>query len=72
MTFLIFLNRRTPNTGAVVPSAPVELGTRLGPATKIHYRRVCERPIDFLRNLGTRPGVTIYRYSVRPMVRRTD
>lgn len=52
MTFLNFLNRRTPNTGAEVPSAPVELGTRLGPATKIHYRRVCERPIDFFTKFG--------------------
>jgi hypothetical protein len=31
-----------------------------GPVTKIRYRRVCEKPVDVLLNLGTRSGVTIY------------
>ena len=61
---MLFVNRRTRNTGAELP---VELGTRPGPVTKICYRWVCERPLDLLLNLGTRFGVTIYIYPAEPM-----
>ena len=44
----------------------MQLGTWPGPVTKIRYRRVCERPFDLLLNLGTRSGVTIYRYLAEP------
>ena len=54
---MLFVNRRTRNTGAELP---VELGTWPGPVTKIRYRWVCERPFDLLLNLGTLSGVTIY------------
>jgi hypothetical protein len=40
---------------------------KAGPVTKIRYRRVCERPVDLLLNLGTRSKVTIYTYSGGPM-----
>jgi hypothetical protein len=60
-----FANRRTRNMGAELP---VELGMKAGPVTKIRYRRVCERPVDLLLNLGTRSGVTIYTYSEEPIV----
>ena len=59
-----FANRRTRNTGAELP---VELGMKAGPVTKIRYRRVCEKPVDLLLNLGTRSKVTIYTYAEEPM-----
>ena len=62
---MLFVNRRTRNTGAELP---VELGTRPGPVTKIRYRWVCERPVDLLLNLGTLSKRTIYRYAAEPMV----
>ena len=40
---------------------------KAGPVTKIRYRRVCERPVDLLLNLGTRSKVTIYTYAEEPM-----
>ena len=39
---------------------------KAGPVTKIRYRRVCEKPVDLLLNLGTRSKVTIYRYAAEP------
>ena len=60
---MLFVNRRTRNTGAELP---VELGTRPGPVTKIRYRWVCERPVDLLLNLGTLSKRTIYRYAAEP------
>ena len=45
----------------------MELGMEAGPVTKIRYRRVCEKPVDLLLNLGTRSKVTIYTYSEGPM-----
>ena len=41
---------------------------KAGPVTKIRYRRVCEKPVDLLLNLGTRSKGTIYTYSEEPMV----
>ena len=63
---LQFANRRTRNTGAELP---VELGMKAGPVTKIRYRRVCEKPVDLLLNLGTRSKVTIYTYSAEPTIK---
>jgi hypothetical protein len=60
---VLFVNRRTRNTGAELP---VELGTRPGPVTKIRYRWVCEKPFDLLLNLGTLSGSTIYTYAAEP------
>jgi hypothetical protein len=40
---------------------------KAGPVTKIRYRRVCEKPVDLLLNLGTRSKVTIYTYAEGPM-----
>jgi hypothetical protein len=59
-----FVNRRTRNTGAELP---VELGMKAGQVTKIRYRRVCEKLVDLLVNLGTHSKVTIYTYSKEPM-----
>ena len=62
---MLFVNRRTRNTGAELP---FELGTRPGLVTKIRHRWVCERPLDLLLNSGTRSKVTIYKHPAEPMV----
>ena len=65
---MLFVNRRTRNTGAELP---VELGTLPGPVTKIRHRWVCERPFDLRLNLGTLSGVTIYIYPAELMIGTT-
>ena len=40
---------------------------KAGPVTKIRYRRVCEKPVDLLLNLGTRSKGTIYTCAEEPM-----
>ena len=61
---MLFVNRRTRNTGAELP---VELDTWPGLVAKIRYWWVCERPVDLLLNLGTHFGVTICIYPAQPM-----
>ena len=40
---------------------------KAGPVTKIRYRRVCEKPVDLLLNLGTRSKGTIYTCAEEPI-----
>ena len=45
---------------------------KAGPVTKIRYRRVCEKPVDLLLNLGTRSKGTIYTCAEGPMNTHTQ